>query len=78
MMPPATVVNYITWIIVEFLSSFVVYRHRPDWWQRHNYVLSGSLDVGLAFMAVIYLGLENITVDWWGNDLDGCPYVLFQ
>ncbi|KAK4365541.1 hypothetical protein RND71_016899 [Anisodus tanguticus] len=77
MMPPATAVNYTTWIIVGFLSGFVVYRYKPDWWQRHNYVLSGALDAGLAFMAVLIymcLGLENITVNWWGNDLDGCPY----
>ncbi|XP_006344013.2 oligopeptide transporter 7-like [Solanum tuberosum] len=58
MMPPATAVNYTTWIIVGFLSGFVVYRYRPDWWQRHNYVLSGALDAGLAFMAVFkYLSL---------------------
>ncbi|KAJ4840912.1 OPT super [Turnera subulata] len=76
MMPPATAVNYTTWILVGFLSGFVVYRYRPDLWQRYNYVLSGALDAGLAFMGVLIylcLGLENISVDWWGNDLDGCP-----
>ncbi|KAI3469119.1 hypothetical protein Pfo_025782 [Paulownia fortunei] len=77
MMPPATAVNYTTWIIVGFLSGYVVYRYRPDLWQRHNYVLSGALDAGLAFMGVLLymcLGLENISIDWWGNDLDACPY----
>ncbi|XP_034675656.1 oligopeptide transporter 7 isoform X1 [Vitis riparia] len=77
MMPPATAVNYTTWVIAGFLSGFVVYRYRPDWWQRHNYVLSGALDAGLAFMGVLLylcLGLEDISVDWWGNDLDGCSY----
>ncbi|KAI9175220.1 hypothetical protein LWI28_029128 [Acer negundo] len=77
MMPPATAVNYTTWIIMGFFSGFVVYRYRPDLWQRYNYVLSGSLDAGLAFMGVLIymcLGLENISVDWWGNDLDGCSY----
>ncbi|KAG8374544.1 hypothetical protein BUALT_Bualt10G0006200 [Buddleja alternifolia] len=77
MMPPATAVNYTTWIIVGFLSGYVVYRYRPDLWQRHNYVLSGALDAGLAFMGVVlymFLGLENISIDWWGNDLDACPY----
>ncbi|KAL5747697.1 hypothetical protein ACOSQ2_024994 [Xanthoceras sorbifolium] len=77
MMPPATAVNYTTWIIMGFLSGFVVYRYRPDMWVRYNYVLSGALDAGLAFMGVLIylcLGLENISVDWWGNDLDGCPY----
>lgn len=75
MMPPATAVNYTTWIIVGFLSGFVVYRYRRDWWQRHNYVLSGALDAGLAFMAVLLylcLGLEDVSLNWWGNDLDGC------
>uniref|UniRef100_A0A453QH19 Oligopeptide transporter 7 n=2 Tax=Aegilops tauschii subsp. strangulata TaxID=200361 RepID=A0A453QH19_AEGTS len=75
-MPPATAVNYITWIFVGFLSGYVVYRYRRDWWERHNYLLSGALDAGLAFMAVLIylcLGLENISLNWWGNDLDGCP-----
>ncbi|KAJ3672457.1 hypothetical protein LUZ60_007178 [Juncus effusus] len=76
MMPPATAVNYTTWIIVGFLSGYVVYNYKRDWWVRHNYVLSGALDAGLAFMAVlIYLGLEleEVSLNWWGNDLDGCP-----
>ncbi|KAH6790681.1 oligopeptide transporter 7 [Perilla frutescens var. frutescens] len=76
-MPPATAVNYTSWIILGFLSGFVVFRYRPDLWQRYNYVLSGALDAGLAFMGVLLymcLGLENIGIDWWGNNLDGCPY----
>lgn len=76
-MPPATAVNYSTWILFGFLSGFVVFRYRPDLWKRYNYVLSGALDAGLAFMGVLLylcLGLENISVDWWGNELDGCPY----
>ncbi|KAJ8764821.1 hypothetical protein K2173_010286 [Erythroxylum novogranatense] len=75
-MPPATAVNYTTWIVAGFVSGYVVYRYRPDLWQRYNYVLSGSLDSGLAFMGVVIylcLGLENISVSWWGNELDGCP-----
>lgn len=77
MMPPATAVNYTTWVIAGFLSGFVAFRYRPEWWKRHNYVLSGALDAGLAFMGVLLymcLGLEGISIDWWGNDLDGCPY----
>ncbi|XP_015896323.3 oligopeptide transporter 7 isoform X1 [Ziziphus jujuba] len=76
MMPPATAVNYTTWIIVGFLSGFVAYRYRPDWWRRHNYLLSGALDAGLAFMGVLLyfaLGLEDVSLNWWGNNLDGCP-----
>lgn len=75
MMPPATAVNYTTWIIVGFLSGFVAYRYRPELWKRYNYVLSGALDAGLAFMGVLIylcLELEGVDFDWWGNDLDGC------
>ncbi|KAF5938507.1 hypothetical protein HYC85_022766 [Camellia sinensis] len=77
MMPPATAVNYTTWIIMGFFSGFVVYRYRPELWKRYNYVLSGALDAGLAFMGVLLyfcLGLEDVSLDWWGNDLDGCTY----
>ncbi|KAI5655283.1 hypothetical protein M9H77_32470 [Catharanthus roseus] len=76
-MPPATAVNYTTWIIVGFLSGYVWYRYRQKSWQRFNYVLSGALDAGLAFMGVLLylsLGLEDIKLNWWGNDLNECPY----
>lgn len=76
-MPPATAVNYTNWILLGFLSGFVVYRYKPDWWQRHNYVLSGAFDAGLAFMAVLIyfcLGMEEVSLNWWGNNLDGCPF----
>lgn len=77
MMPPATAVNYSTWILVGFLSGYVAFRYAPEWWERHNYLLSGALDAGLAFMGValyLCLGLEDVNLSWWGNDLDGCPY----
>ncbi|KAL6606552.1 hypothetical protein ACP70R_042205 [Stipagrostis hirtigluma subsp. patula] len=76
LMPPGTAVNYTTWILIAFLSGYVVYKYRRVWWERHNYLLSGALDAGLAFMAVLLylcLGLENNSLKWWGNDLDGCP-----
>ncbi|GLJ26001.1 hypothetical protein SUGI_0498760 [Cryptomeria japonica] len=76
MMPPATAVNYTSWIVMGFIFSFVIYRYKKDWWTKYNYVLSGGLDAGLAFMAVLLylcLGLENISLNWWGENLDGCP-----
>lgn len=76
-MPPATAVNYTSWILVGFLSGFLAFRYAPKWWKRHNYLLSGALDAGLAFMGValyLFLGLEDVRLNWWGNDLDGCPY----
>ncbi|KAI3699360.1 hypothetical protein L2E82_43616 [Cichorium intybus] len=74
-MPPATSVNYNSWIIIGFLSGFVAYRYHHEWWGRHNYVLSGALDAGLAFMGVLLfvsLDMEGVSLDWWGSKPDGC------
>ncbi|KAA8547517.1 hypothetical protein F0562_003946 [Nyssa sinensis] len=75
-MPPATAVNYTSWIIIGFLSGFIAYRYYRNWWSRHNYVLSGALDAGLAFMGVLLylcLGMEHVNLNWWGSNADGCP-----
>ncbi|GLJ24526.1 hypothetical protein SUGI_0468620 [Cryptomeria japonica] len=76
LMPPATTLNFSSWLIMGFIFSFVIYRYHRQWWQRHNYVLSAGLDAGLAFMGVLLyvcLGLENVSLEWWGTHLDGCP-----
>ncbi|KAK2390768.1 oligopeptide transporter [Trifolium repens] len=76
MMPPATAVNFTSWIVVAFISGFVVYRYKQDWWKRYNYVLSGGLDAGTAFMTILLfltLGSNNIMLNWWGNNVEGCP-----
>ncbi|CAK9184683.1 unnamed protein product [Ilex paraguariensis] len=75
-MPPATAVNYTSWIFIGFMSGFVAYRYYRNWWSRHNYALSGALDAGLAFMGVLLylcLGMEQVSLDWWGSHTDGCP-----
>ncbi|KAA3475937.1 oligopeptide transporter 9-like [Gossypium australe] len=76
MMPPASAVNFTSWLLVGFLSGFVVFKFRPEWWKRYNYVLSGGLDAGTAFMTVLlFLTLQSkeIGVSWWGNNGEGCP-----
>ena len=76
MMPPASAVNFTSWLLVGFLSGYVVYRYRQEWWKRYNYVLSGGLDAGTAFMTILLflaLGNSEIALNWWGNSLDGCP-----
>ncbi|TYJ08068.1 hypothetical protein E1A91_A11G049400v1 [Gossypium mustelinum] len=75
-MPPATAVNYTSWVLIAFASGFVAYRYYRGWWSRHNYVLSGALDAGLAFMGVLLylcLGMQHVSLNWWGSDSDGCP-----
>ncbi|KAK7317104.1 hypothetical protein RJT34_01060 [Clitoria ternatea] len=76
MMPPATAINFTSWIIVGFLSGYIAYRYKQEWWKRYNYVLSGGLDAGTAFMTILLfltLGNNNITLKWWGNNVEDCP-----
>lgn len=75
MMPPATAVNYTSWLLVAFLSGYVIFRYKQQWWTRYNYVMSGGLDAGTAFMTIfLFLTLNGISIDWWGNgNVDGCP-----
>ncbi|WCJ18173.1 oligopeptide transporter 4 [Euphorbia peplus] len=75
MMPPATAVNYNSWIIVGTIFNFFVFRYRKQWWQRYNYILSAALDAGVAFMAVLLyfsVGMENRSLNWWGTDGEHC------
>ncbi|KAG9440098.1 hypothetical protein H6P81_020263 [Aristolochia fimbriata] len=76
MMPPASSINYTSWIFVGTVFNFFVFRYRKKWWQRYNYVLSAALDAGVAFMGVaIHLAftMPGIELDWWGSIVDRCP-----
>jgi OPT family oligopeptide transporter len=75
-MPPATALNYNSWILVGTIFNFFVFRYRQKWWQKYNYVLSAALDAGVAFMAVLLyftVGIEDRSVQWWGTeDVEHC------
>lgn len=74
-MPPATALNYTSWVAVGTVFNFFVFRYRKRWWQRYNYVLSAALDAGVAFMGVLLyfsVGLENTGLDWWGTAGEHC------
>ncbi|OVA15235.1 Oligopeptide transporter [Macleaya cordata] len=74
-MPPATTVNYNSWILVGTIFNFFIFRYRKQWWQRYNYVLSAALDAGVAFMAVLLyfsLSMEEKSLDWWGTRGEHC------
>ncbi|XP_026433527.1 oligopeptide transporter 4-like [Papaver somniferum] len=77
MMPPASPVNYNSWILVGIIFNFFVFKYKKQWWQRYNYVLSAALDAGVAFMSValyFFLGNGDIKIDWWGTrDIEHCP-----
>jgi OPT family small oligopeptide transporter len=79
LIPPATAVNYVPWIITGwFFQSFMRRRHF-SWWSRYNYILSAALDCGVAVTALfIFFALQfpknntiglNTVQAWWGNNV---------
>ncbi|KAG7534082.1 Tetrapeptide transporter OPT1/isp4 [Arabidopsis thaliana x Arabidopsis arenosa] len=74
-MPPASAVNFTSWLVMAFVFGHFVFKYKRDWWQRYNYVLSGGMDAGTGFMSVLlFLMLQRseIAIDWWGNSGEGC------
>ncbi|KAI3404173.2 hypothetical protein KGF56_003073 [Candida oxycetoniae] len=42
------------------------------WWQKYNFVLSGAMDAGVAFSAImIFFAVQykEKNIDWWGNSV---------
>ncbi|GLT60563.1 hypothetical protein SLA2020_333250 [Shorea laevis] len=75
-MPPASSLNYTSWILVGTIFNFFVFRYRKKWWERYNYILSAALDAGVAFMTVLIylsLGIEDKNLLWWGSNPDVFP-----
>ena len=81
-MPPATAVNFTSWLVMVFVSGHFVFKYKREWWQRYNYVLSGGMDAGTGFMSVLlFLALQrsdDIMLGWWENSGEGfraakCP-----
>lgn len=83
MMPPAMAVNFTSWCIVAFVFGHFLFKYKRQWWTKYNYVLSGGLDAGTAFMTILIflsLGRKGIGLLWWGNaddstncSLASCP-----
>lgn len=71
-MPPASGINYISWVLTGFIFNYCVRRWRFRWWMRNNYILSAALDSGAAIgMIVVFFALGiakgGINFEWWGN-----------
>jgi hypothetical protein len=76
-MPPASAINYSSWVLVGFISQWFMRRYHFRWWMRYNYILSAALDTGvsLCFIVIFFtlqypkdgtIGLHTIQ-SWWGN-----------
>ncbi|EFP80734.2 uncharacterized protein PGTG_06690 [Puccinia graminis f. sp. tritici CRL 75-36-700-3] len=87
--PPATPINYTSWILVGFIFQYVLRRMKFRWWSKYNFVLSAGLDVGTVIGAIVIFftlqlprGGQLGTLNWWGNtvyletdDFQGTPYL---
>ncbi|CZR51394.1 probable isp4 protein [Phialocephala subalpina] len=69
-LPPATGINYTTAFVVSLIFNKIIKSKYKHWWAKYNYILSASLDSGVAvsaiviFFTVIFPGAE---LNWWGN-----------
>jgi len=81
LLPPASGTNFSSWAIVGFIFQYVIRRRHTRWWMRYNYVLSASLDGGVAVGIVVIffclqfplkgtIGAHSIAT-WWGNTVQG-------
>ncbi|KAL4927542.1 OPT oligopeptide transporter protein-domain-containing protein [Aspergillus undulatus] len=86
-LPPATGMNYGSWVVVGLLFGWVVKRARTAWWGKYNFVLSAALDTSVSvagvviFFAIYFSGVSS-RFSWWGTevykdtcDWNGCPYL---
>uniref|UniRef100_A0A3Q7JBL3 Uncharacterized protein n=1 Tax=Solanum lycopersicum TaxID=4081 RepID=A0A3Q7JBL3_SOLLC len=72
-MPPATPLNFNSWIVFAIIFNYFIFKYQKKWWQKYNYVLSAALDAGLAFMGVfIYFFLDKVKLNWWGTGGEYC------
>jgi len=70
--PPATGINYTTWVLVGVIFNHFIRKRYPEWWSKYLYVLSSGLDVGLALAGIVIffaLSYPGITLNWWGNEV---------
>ncbi|KAL3476503.1 oligopeptide transporter [Aspergillus californicus] len=86
-LPPATGMNYGSWVVVGLGFGMLIRNRRGAWWEKYNFVLSAALDSSVSiagvviFFAVYFSGVGDRWV-WWGRevykntcDWKGCPHL---
>jgi OPT family small oligopeptide transporter len=53
LIPPATAVNYVPWLITGWFFQWFLRRRHFSWWTRYNFILSAALDSGVAIAAIV-------------------------
>lgn len=70
--PPASGMQFTSWVIIGGIFQGFVRRRHFRWWMRYNYVLAAALDAGVAFGSLLvflcfFLPKGGIAFNWWGN-----------
>ncbi|CZT53395.1 probable sexual differentiation process protein ISP4 [Rhynchosporium secalis] len=71
-LPPATGINYTTAFAVSFIFNKIIKSRYKAWWSKYNYILSASLDSGVAVSAIVIFFtviFPGASLSWWGNDV---------
>ncbi|TVY91419.1 Glutathione transporter [Lachnellula willkommii] len=71
-LPPATGINYTTAFAVSFIFNKIIKSRYKHWWAKYNYVLSASLDSGVAVSAIVLFFtviFPGASLSWWGNNV---------
>ena len=75
LIPPATAVNYLSFVLVGFVFNKWIRDKWRGWWMRFNYVTSAGLDSGLAISTIVIILTLSLTntapPNWWGNNVVG-------
>lgn len=71
-LPPASGINFSSWIMVAAIFQWFMRRYHFRWWMRYNYILSAALDAGTILSAILIffvlaLPKGGINFVWWGN-----------
>ncbi|KAL4803244.1 OPT oligopeptide transporter protein-domain-containing protein [Aspergillus unguis] len=80
-LPPATGMNYASWVVVGLVFGWLIKKRAGSWWAKYNFVLSAALDTSVSvagvviFFAVYFSGASK-RFSWWGTEVykDTCDY----
>ncbi|CAH2354462.1 oligopeptide transporter 2 [[Candida] railenensis] len=71
---PYNLAYYTPGLYASFAFMYYIKKKYTTWWEKYNYVLSGALQAGVAFSAIIIffsVQYTNVDLSWWGNNV---PY----
>ncbi|CAE6479445.1 unnamed protein product [Rhizoctonia solani] len=61
-MPPASGINYSSWVMVGFIFQYWIRRRHFGWWSRYNYILSAALDSGVAVGTIVIFLCKSFAI----------------